>query len=101
VLGTFAMSNPLLHLAKICNQLSLGSLKIGGFMIFAIVFFFSRILLVPWAVLKVAWFRLCSCGWAMHVGASCRRGWAMLKPCLSACSCVSPPPTPFLFLLQA
>ncbi|EFN55716.1 hypothetical protein CHLNCDRAFT_52373 [Chlorella variabilis] len=55
VLGTFAMSNPLLHLAKICNQLSLGPLKIGGFMIFALIFFLSRILLVPWAVLKVTW----------------------------------------------
>lgn len=54
VLAVFAMSNPLLHAAKICNQLSLGPLKIGGFLVFAAVFFVSRVLLVPWAVLKPA-----------------------------------------------
>lgn len=54
VLATFAISNPLLHFAKICNQLSLGPLKIGGFVLFAVAFFLSRVLLVPWAVLKPA-----------------------------------------------
>lgn len=54
VLALFAVSNPLLHIAKICNQLSLGPLKIGGFVAFAAAFFLSRVLLVPWAVLKVA-----------------------------------------------
>lgn len=49
-----AAANPLLHAAKICNQLSLGPLKIGGFLVFAAVFFVSRVLLVPWAVLKPA-----------------------------------------------
>ncbi len=49
-----AAANPLLHAAKICNQLSLGPLKIGGFLIFAAIFFLSRVLLVPWAVLKPA-----------------------------------------------
>ncbi|KAI3425943.1 hypothetical protein D9Q98_007913 [Chlorella vulgaris] len=54
VLGIFAISNPLLHIAKICNQLSLGPLKIGGFMVFALAFFLSRVILVPLAVLKPA-----------------------------------------------
>ncbi|KAL4436971.1 hypothetical protein ABPG75_004110 [Micractinium tetrahymenae] len=54
VLSLFAISNPLLHIAKICNQLNLGPLKIGGFVAFALAFFLSRVLLVPWAVLKVA-----------------------------------------------
>lgn len=49
-----AAANPLLHAAKICNQLSLGPLKIGGFLVFAAVFFVSRVLLVPWAVIKPA-----------------------------------------------
>lgn len=53
MLALFAVSNPLLHLAKICNQLSLGPLKIGGFVLFAATFFVSRVLLVPWAVLRV------------------------------------------------
>ncbi|KAL4430548.1 hypothetical protein ABPG77_005788 [Micractinium sp. CCAP 211/92] len=54
VLALFAISNPLLHIAKICNQLNLGVLKVGGFVVFALAFFVSRVLLVPWAVLKVA-----------------------------------------------
>jgi hypothetical protein len=54
VLGIFAISNPLLHIAKICNQLSLGPLKIGGFMVFALAFLLSRVILVPLAVLKPA-----------------------------------------------
>lgn len=54
VLALFAISNPLLHVAKICNQLNLGPLKVGGFMAFALAFLVSRVLLVPWAVLKVA-----------------------------------------------
>lgn len=52
VLATYSMSNPLLHAAKICNQLNLGPMKIGGFVAFAAVFFASRVLLVPWAVLR-------------------------------------------------
>ncbi|KAL4428508.1 hypothetical protein ABPG75_002597 [Micractinium tetrahymenae] len=54
VLGTFAISNPLLHLAKICNQLAIPVLRLGGFLLFAAAFFASRVLLVPWAVLKPA-----------------------------------------------
>ncbi|PSC69361.1 ceramide synthase 5 [Micractinium conductrix] len=54
VLALFAVSNPLLHIAKICNQLSLGPMKIGGFVVFAAAFFVTRVLLAPWAVLKVA-----------------------------------------------
>lgn len=54
VLGTFALSNPLLHLAKICNQLNVPGLRLGGFLLFAATFFATRVLLVPWAVLKPA-----------------------------------------------
>ncbi|KAL4418843.1 hypothetical protein ABPG77_004440 [Micractinium sp. CCAP 211/92] len=52
VLATFAISNPLLHLAKVCNQLSIPGLRLGGFLLFAAAFFITRVLLVPWAVLK-------------------------------------------------
>ena len=69
VLACFAISNPLLHFAKICNQLSLGSLKIGGFVMFALAFFLSRVLLVPVAVLKTALFDSRCAGWlAWRVG---------------------------------
>lgn len=54
VLCLFAVSNPLLHIAKICNQLSLGPLKIGGFVLFAAAFFATRVAMVPLAVLKPA-----------------------------------------------
>lgn len=82
-----AAANPLLHAAKICNQLSLGPLKIGGFLVFAAVFFVSRVLLVPWAVLKPA---LLDSRWAhQHLGVFfvfhslvCCGPWAVLKPAL-------------------
>lgn len=52
VLATFAISNPLLHLAKVCNQLDIPVLRLGGFLLFAAAFLVTRVLLVPWAVLK-------------------------------------------------
>jgi hypothetical protein len=55
VLALFGMSNPALHLAKIANQLNASSrVRIGAFAAFAMVFFVTRVLMVPFIVLGPA-----------------------------------------------
>jgi hypothetical protein len=84
VLACFAISNPLLHFAKICNQLSLGNLKIGGFVMFALAFFLSRVLLVPAAVLKTALFDSRYAGWVGGRVGGRAAGWVAVVASLLA-----------------
>lgn len=54
VLALFAVSNPLLHAAKIVNQLGLAPLRTPAFGAFALAFFVTRVVMVPRVVLKPA-----------------------------------------------
>jgi hypothetical protein len=54
LLALMAVSNPLLHAAKICNQLALDALRMPAFAAFAAVFFVTRVVLLPLLVLKPA-----------------------------------------------
>lgn len=105
VLGVYSMSNPLLHIAKVCNQLSLGPLKMGGFAAFALVFFVSRIILVPLSILKPALF---DSRWGGWIGGCARErpAWRMhprsvLRRLDSRASPTAPPPTPLSNALLA
>lgn len=51
ILFLFGISNPALHAAKIVNQLDITHLKVLSFAYFALLFFVTRIVLVPVCVL--------------------------------------------------
>jgi len=51
VLTLFGISNPTLHLAKLCNQLDIGILRVPTFALFAGLFFMTRVVLVPLIIL--------------------------------------------------
>lgn len=52
VITIFGISNPALHVAKIANQLNAPDLiRIGLFAFFALLFFLTRVVLVPFVVL--------------------------------------------------
>lgn len=59
ILFLFAISNPALHAAKIVNQLDIVHLKVLSFGYFALLFFVTRIVLVPicilWPALRGSW----------------------------------------------
>lgn len=52
VLACFNISNPFLHVAKVANQLGMAG-RMAAFGVFAAVFFVTRVLLVPKAILWV------------------------------------------------
>lgn len=52
VLTLFGISNPALHVAKICNQL-FPSMRIVAFGLFSALFFITRVILVPPVILKM------------------------------------------------
>ncbi len=52
VLCLFNISNPFLHAAKVCNQLGMPA-RMPAFALFAAVFFLTRVLLVPYSILRV------------------------------------------------
>ncbi len=54
VLTLFGISNPTLHAAKITNQLHLGKFRAPAFSFFALTFFITRVLMVPFVVLLPA-----------------------------------------------
>lgn len=55
VLTLFGISNPALHAAKLCNHL-VPSIRIPAFVLFALTFFVTRVVLVPLIILKLSWF---------------------------------------------
>lgn len=55
VLTIFAISNPILHAAKIANQLNAPNpIRLSGFALFALLFFVSRVVMVPFVILYPA-----------------------------------------------
>ena len=52
VLCLFNVSNPFLHVAKILNQLGLPA-RVPAFAAFAAIFFVTRVVLVPYSILRV------------------------------------------------
>eukprot|EP00877_Chromochloris_zofingiensis_P001597 jgi/Chrzof1/11438/Cz05g36210.t1 len=56
VFALLNVSNPLLHLSKLANLLELKKARVLLFMMFAAAFFFTRVVLFPYVVLKCSLF---------------------------------------------
>ena len=52
VFGTLNLSSPVLHLSKLASCLGLQTARVALFALFAVVFFFTRVLMFPYFILK-------------------------------------------------
>jgi len=48
----FNLSNPLLHISKLVNYLEMGAARKVAFLVFTVVFFVTRIVLLPGVVIR-------------------------------------------------
>ena len=80
----FNQSNPVLHLSKLTNYMEMRSARAAMFVLFSLVFFASRIVLLPAVVIRSTWFEMplavSPADWATQV----RYTWIAVNALLAA-----------------